>query len=754
MATLLYLLLVSITTTTLKSVFYKNSPCISAFGKVKKYTILFTIVVLFLCVLNASFAQSVPSIVLKNSDKEYVITNQLGLYEEIIDNPNKKESIETIQNKEFKVVGKDIVTLNKGNHIVWVKIPLENNSELKKWYLEIGNGLANIDVFIPIENENATTTSFKKTSLGFSLPFEKRFIHTNVFLIPIELLQNQTTTVYLRIESDYFQAPFRIAPIEYYLERDHKINLAEGIYYGFVIVMVLYNLFIYFTIKEKGYLYYLMYLLSLGLAMSHLRGHLFEFIWFDMPFLNWYAPVLHSLSGIFASLFLIDFLNTKQNSHFFHVTLHIVMCVFLLALVVSLMGFKPIASLINQIIVGLSTINTLAAAIFIYYKGYKPAKYIIVGWTFYLMGTLLFVLAGAEIIPYTDFTSSGILFGSAIEMILLSVALAAKIDFYKKGQEKLQEEVLKASEKHRELVENQNKRLEERVRERTEELNVVNEELSVNLERLHEQNIVIEKKNQDITSSITYAKRIQDAMLPSLEEIKSIFPHSFVLFKPKDIVSGDFYYFKRVNQKVIIGAIDCTGHGVPGAFMSLIGNDLLNEIVETKSVTTASHVLDKLDEGVVKALRQTDTQVRDGMDAAICVYDLETHILEYAGAKNPLVYIENGELKVIKADRQSIGGSLVKNQFNKKPFTTHTLDLKENQYTGFYLFTDGFQDQFGGEDNKKFTTKRLRKMLLEASQLPFSEQKQYLKTTLQDWTKNNRHQQIDDILIFGFKCEN
>jgi serine phosphatase RsbU (regulator of sigma subunit) len=238
-----------------------------------------------------------------------------------------------------------------------------------------------------------------------------------------------------------------------------------------------------------------------------------------------------------------------------------------------------------------------------------------------------------------------------------------------------------------------------------------------------------------------------------LEEIKSNFPHSFVFFKPKDIVSGDFYYFKKVNQKIIIGAIDCTGHGVPGAFMSLIGNDLLNEIVETKSVTTASHVLDKLNEGVIKALRQTDTQVRDGMDAAICVYDLETQILEYAGAKNPLVYIENGEVKVIKADRQSIGGSLIKNQFNKKPFTTHTLDLKQNPNTSFYLFTDGFQDQFGGEDNKKFTTKKLREMLLEASKIPFSEQKQFLKITLKDWTKNNKHQQIDDILVLGFKCE-
>ncbi|WP_291721673.1 7TM diverse intracellular signaling domain-containing protein [Bernardetia sp.] len=697
-----------------------------------------------LCSSELSLAQSLPSILLEDKNQEYIITNKLGVYEEVISDTIKKETIEIIQSKNFKVFEKDILSINSGKHILWVKIPFQNNSELEKWYLEIGNGLADIDIFIPQNKEEKSSIDFEKTSMGFSLPFDKRFIKTNVFLIPIKLPKNEVTTIYLRIESDYFQAPFRIAPVEYYLERNHKIDLAEGIYYGFAIVMVLYNLFIFFTLKEKSYLYYLSYLLFLALAMAQLRGHFFEFLVFDLPIMNRYVPMIHSLSGIFASLFLIDFLNTKKNSHFFHTTLHIVISIFSLALIVSLLGFKPIASLINQIIAGLSTINALAAAIFIYYIGYKPAKYIIVGWSFYLIGVLLFVLAGAEIIPYNSFTSNGVLFGSAIEMILLSVALAAKIDFYKKGKEELQGKML-------ELIENENKRLEKRVNERTEELNVVNEELSINLERLNEQHLLIEKKNQDITSSITYAKRIQDAMLPSLEEIRKCLPNSFILFKPKDIVSGDFYYFKQVHQKIIIGVIDCTGHGVPGAFMSLIGNDLLNEIVELKSVTKASHILDRLNQGVVKALRQTDTQVRDGMDAAICVYDIETQILEYAGAKNPMIYVQNGELKVIKADRQSIGGSLIKNEFNKKPFTTHTIHLKDNQDTIFYLFSDGFQDQFGGENDKKFTIKRFRNTLLEASKLPLNQQKEFLHTILLDWM-NEETQQIDDILVVGFNC--
>ncbi|WP_338793936.1 7TM diverse intracellular signaling domain-containing protein [Bernardetia sp. MNP-M8] len=699
--------------------------------------------IILLCFSNSAFAQSVSTTFLSDSTQSYIITDKIGIFRE--ENQQEK-TIESIQEIDFIVEGKEIITVNNDKNGFWLKIPIQNKTLLKEWYLEIGSGHGDLEFYIPETNNSIKT--YRKILLAEKIPFSERLIQTDRFLLPLFLLQNQSMTIFVRGESNYFQAPVRIAPLKYYFERDHKADIAEGVYYGFVIVMFLYNLFVFFTLRERGYLYYVGYLLFFGLAMAQIRGHGFEFLWFSFPLINNYAPLFYVFGGICASLFLIDFLHTQKNSRFFHITLHITIYAFALAGVASILGFKNIASYINQVVGAISTLNSLAAAIYVYYTGYKPAKYIIVAWSGYLLGILVFVLAGVDIIPYNTFTSSGILLGSAVEMILLSVALAARIEFYKKGREELQAKMLKTSEEHREFVETQNKRLEERVVERTEELNVVNEELSVNLERLHEQNVVIEKKNQDITASINYAKRIQDAMLPSLEEIASIFPNFFVFFEPRDIVSGDFYYFKQINQKVIVGAIDCTGHGVPGAFMSLIGNDLLNEIVENKSVTQASHILDKLDEGITKVLRQTDTQVRDGMDAAFCVYDIETQVMEYAGARNPLIYIENEELKIIKADRQSIGGNLIKNQFNKKYFTNHILNTHET--TSFYLFTDGFQDQFGGEADKKFTTKRFRNVLVEVSKLPFSQQQEFLKNTLKNWM-GYTNRQIDDILVFGFK---
>ncbi|WP_338793937.1 7TM diverse intracellular signaling domain-containing protein [Bernardetia sp. MNP-M8] len=710
--------------------------------KTNNSILVFILISFFICFFNSAFSQEISTIDLDNETKFYSIANRIGIFKE---NPDKKENIETIQNVYFEQEINKFINLNGKNQKIWLKIPLKNKTDLEKWYFEIGSGRAKINIFIPQADQ-----TYKKIELGYNKPFKERILQTDRFLIPLQLEKEESQTLFVSIESHYFQAPIHVAPWEYYFERDHKVDLAEGMYYGFILVMFLYNLFLYFTLKEKGYLYYIIYLLTLGLGIAQLRGHSFEFLWGNHPWVNDYDPIIYSVSSIFANLFFIDFLHTKRNAIVFHRILQGLIVCFIFIIFVVLFGYKALGSSMNQAALGFSCLNGLLVAIFIYYKGYKPAQYMIVAWSSYLIGLFIFILAGAGIIDYNDFTSSGLLIGSAIEVVVLSVALAAKIDFYKKNQAELQAKMLKTSEEHRVFVETQNKRLEDRVVERTEELNVVNEELSVNLERLHEQNIVIEKKNQDITASITYAKRIQDAMLPSLEEITTVFPNSFVFFEPRDIVSGDFYYFKQVNQKVIIGAIDCTGHGVPGAFMSLIGNDLLNEIVESKSVTKASHILDRLDEGITKVLRQTDTRIRDGMDAAFCVYDLETQVMEYAGARNPLIYIENGELKTIKADRQSIGGNLIKNQFNKKSFTNHTLDF--TQKISVYLFTDGFQDQFGGAKDKKYTTKRFRETLLEASKQPFLEQQEFLRLTLKNWM-GYTNRQIDDILVFGFEID-
>ncbi|MFC2138650.1 PP2C family protein-serine/threonine phosphatase, partial [Bacteroidota bacterium] len=269
--------------------------------------------------------------------------------------------------------------------------------------------------------------------------------------------------------------------------------------------------------------------------------------------------------------------------------------------------------------------------------------------------------------------------------------------------------------------------LEEKVQERTIEIRHKNDELA--------------RKNKDITDSIKYAKRIQDAILP----MEGIFENTFILFMPKDIVSGDFFWMAKKDGKEIMAAIDCTGHGVPGAFVSFVGHNSLNKIVKEYDISQPSDILDKLNSEVTKTFNpQGEGVVNDGMDMSIICYDKEKNILEYAGAFNPMFLFRNGKLLEYKANRFSIGRS--QKQMEKK-FTNHSIKLQKGDT--IYLFSDGYADQFGGPDNRKFMAKNFKDLLSEIQSLSMQEQKMQLESTIDKW--KGKREQIDDILIIGRK---
>ncbi|MFT5618499.1 MAG: serine phosphatase RsbU (regulator of sigma subunit), partial [Arenicella sp.] len=274
-----------------------------------------------------------------------------------------------------------------------------------------------------------------------------------------------------------------------------------------------------------------------------------------------------------------------------------------------------------------------------------------------------------------------------------------------------------------------------------------------NFQEITLKNEEIAQANKEITASINYAQRIQNAMLPSLEDIKKELPQSFVFFKPRDIVSGDFYWFATKqdvlgNRKKIIAAVDCTGHGVPGAFMSTIGIDLLDEIVNLMGISEPDQILNYLHKLVRKALKQDETGNQDGMDMSVCVIDEKRRKLEFAGAKNPLIYIRDGKIHQVDADRCCIGGS-IRGETEERKFTKHIIPLEDHP-TEFYIFSDGYQDQFGGRRKRKFMSKRLRNLLFSIHKDSMEEQHYLLGSTLKRW--QNTEDQVDDILVVGFRC--
>ncbi len=279
--------------------------------------------------------------------------------------------------------------------------------------------------------------------------------------------------------------------------------------------------------------------------------------------------------------------------------------------------------------------------------------------------------------------------------------------------------------------------LEEKVAERTRELE---EEKKV----VEEQKEEIAEKNKDITDSIKYAEKIQTSILPMQKDIATAFPESFVLYKPRDIVSGDFYWFKRNNDEAYIAAVDCTGHGVPGAFMSMIGYSQLNQITGQGKQTEPAKILDALSDGVRTALRQTESEdsAKDGMDLALCKLNLKSNELTFSGAYRPLYLLKNGEIEEVKADKFPIGGTDEGNEYTDK-------QIKLEKGDAIYIFSDGYPDQFGGEKGKKFMTKRFKNLLVEVMNEPMDKQKEILDEQVESWRGNL--EQVDDILVIGIK---
>lgn len=285
----------------------------------------------------------------------------------------------------------------------------------------------------------------------------------------------------------------------------------------------------------------------------------------------------------------------------------------------------------------------------------------------------------------------------------------------------------KIAEERRQFTE----QLEAKVEARTLELSKTNEQLS--------------ELNRNLTDSINYAERLQLSILPEIDELNRAFSDSFVLFKPKDVVSGDFYWFHEQKNGAVLVCADCTGHGVPGAFMSMLGVELLNKYVAERGVKYPTYILENMDDGLEATLGKTgETTVADGMDISICTVDRVRKRIHFAGAARPLIHISKGELNVYKGSRFGLGAL---DTGYAKDFDTHIINYQEGDM--IYQFSDGYADQFGGEKGRKFMMKSLKNLLLEIHSLPCSDQHTQLLKTFNTW--KGSYEQVDDVLVMGVR---
>ncbi len=373
-------------------------------------------------------------------------------------------------------------------------------------------------------------------------------------------------------------------------------------------------------------------------------------------------------------------------------------------------------------------------------KGIRAARYLFISSTPLVVMplVLLFTVLDQNLLhialPFSnwwfEYQSQAIGLTLVVEALLFSLAVADRLNTEQRERQEAQLEVLR-------MVEEQKETLEQRVEQRTQQLSGRTHQLISALDDL-------EKKNTNIHESIAYASRIQSAMLPHPAEVRRHLPGFALFFRPRNVVSGDFYWFCTIKGKSIIAAVDCTGHGVPGAFMSMLGFELLNRIVEEGGETDPGRILTKMHQQIRLALRQQHTDSRDGMDASVCTWEPDTQTLTFAGANHPMLLVHKNDVQEVRGDKVSIGGLQME---EKRQFQTLRFVINEPTYC--YLFSDGYADQFGGERRRKLGYRKLYEALQQVVVFSPKEQERRIAATFDEW--RGKENQLDDVLLLGFQ---
>ncbi|MFY7786301.1 MAG: 7TM diverse intracellular signaling domain-containing protein [Thermoflexibacteraceae bacterium] len=906
------------------------------------------------------------------------IGQQVYIFEDKEGKFNIQDVLHPDTDKLFTISTQEIPNYANTSSAIWIKIKCKNNAKHERFLLEIGNPLLDSIYFYEPDLLGQYTKLLK---VGAKMPFTDRQYKTNLYLFNINFdTLHQEKTFYFRFKSEYpIELPIKIGTLKQYFEQNHKNDIGYGIYFGIMLIMIFYNFFLYLSSWDRTYLYYIIYILSLIVLHGNFKGYSFEFLWSQQPIINYYTPTIAAITTIFLLVFARSFLHTAENFRKINAGLNVFILILFIAIFLNIIKIYPISALIAQLSGLLSAVYLLSIGIYCYLKGLKQARFYIIAWSIFLVCFITFILQVNAVLPSNAFTANAVLYGSAIEVALLALALADRINILKKEKEATQVQLLSSLQENDRIIREQNRILEERVTERTFQLQEANEELNQTVEELNatnetlnrinmqvaEQNKEIEgknvelnevlqelnatneelsstndalvnaneeiesqreavarayenikiltiigqkitqtldlkeiikmvyenvnelmdasgfglgvynaklqelafdgfmekgkalpfhfhstreenylavwcfrrkksifindvaselknyldkdidsmkistgeipqsllyiplihedeaigvitvqsfeknaytqthfdllqnlasycsiavanantyqeldAKNANITKSIEYARTIQHAVLPKQTDIAASFADHFILYKPKDIVSGDFYWYRRTEQFTFFAVADCTGHGVPGAFMSMIGNAILQDAIDRQQIYSPAAILEFIHVEVRNYLKKDDNTTSDGMDIAICMFEgLGTPTIKttFAAAKRSMyiAYVQQQTVEEIKGDRTMIGTPEVA---GRKPFTNK--DLLLNQGDKLYLFSDGYGDQPNAK-RSRFGTTAFKQIIDDNYQLTMAEQKQIFVDRLNAFQEVE--EQRDDITVVGIE---
>ena len=556
----------------------------------------------------------------------------------------------------------------------------------------------------------------------------------------IYLPPGETDTLYLRVslsdKSVISDLTFTISTHQSVLERDRSKRLVFGIFVGIMLIMILYHIPLFVKGRENSYLFYILYILAFLFFFINKEGYIYEIT----PRIT-SAPINIFLLEIFLLFFLLfgrSYLDTRNTLQSWDTILLLAVWFSVGGLILSfsivlLQGLGVNVPVFIQLgglaIIIVSAIGSLFLAIvpamILTRESFQPARY-------FLFANLFLILGVAINYALTDYSlgKHSLELGVTLQILTFSIGLSERINLLKKSKEVAQRRIIDQLRENAALKDKVNRELEDKVQERTFEIQAQKEQ--------------IEKQNKEIKYSFDYAKKIQNTVLPRNEVFDNLFGEHFIFFKPRDIVSGDFYWISQSEHRIVLTAADCTGHGVPGSLMSMLGITMLHEIVNEKKVVHSESILNQLRLSIARTLKQEGKigEQKDGIDMALVIYDTKTRQLEFSGANNPIYIIRNGEMLEYKGNNMPVA------YYEKmSDFTRYTIDMKQGDRV--YMFTDGFPDQFGGPQGKKFKYRPFKDLLLEVSERSMDEQQRILSLIFDEWKGDLS--QIDDVLVIGLR---
>ncbi|MFB6257919.1 MAG: 7TM diverse intracellular signaling domain-containing protein [Flavobacteriales bacterium] len=641
----------------------------------------------------------------------------------------------------------------------WVRFQVWNRmGKQRRFLLEPSRPLTNKVKLFRVKGDSVLDSA----SSGDHVPYHERpYAHRRI-VFPVQLDKGEKATFYVRLKGDGEALMF---PLKVWSERAFNgfyrdERLALGIFYGFLLFVVLIFTFFYFTLRERSFLYYTLYVLSFAFLQFALDGLAYRYFFSDNSWLADRGVITVSyVTVIMVTLYARTYLRVWEKSLKLDRIYRLIMVIGGLGLLGSLFQGATYSygyPFVNGLSFG-GTLFILVSIFFLKKRGYDVSNWFLLAFILLISGVITFLVGNMGLVPPNVVTINGLKMGSLCEVICLSFTMVEKYRELQKEKEKERKNSLERLQELNRVKDEYNKELEATVEERTKELQEEREKLR--------------DTNQEIMSSIRYGEHIQKAILPPHEAIQPFFRDHFILYRPRDIVSGDIYWFASVTttkgeeegssvsreiskdlipdraELTVFSAMDCTGHGVPGAFLSILGHDALNRTLKEPAVNSPGEALTFVDRAVRNTFDSasgSSEKVDDGMDMGMVALDHEHMRLQFAGANHPCYIVRKGELHELRGDKMGIGGS---SEEGEKVFHDRFFELQKGDC--IYLFSDGYPDQFGGPKGKKFKYKTFKDLLCRIHDESMGEQKRILDEAFDSW--KGEHEQVDDVMVIGVR---